>query len=424
MCAALTLVLGVALVGSPLRATAEETPSPAPTVTTATPATEEVVTPTAAPTTPEVTEAPAPTTSPVPSKVVKSTAKPRAPMATAKTKPTPSKTTPPTLDPKAFLTVRMTAQGIVTVKNNSQHVLTTCRVYHDMIDRGRALPPASPDLPGLVEVMAPGYTGVFDFTDGKRFGLPVDGDAVYVQCIVPGGTRPTNVGDFVYTAPTSGYGKLYVLCQKVGVEPGWKVVVSQDNNANNQNRFLLAVTEGISPQEARDKYPASKCAKFNQPDDKVTYTQWVDTSSNCETGLVTQTRTVTTTPYVWVAKKHKWVEGAPVVTTETRTRAKTSDEVKACVVVKPTPKPTPNKGPVKVADVCKNRKGSQASVSKGLVKKGTTCVKPTHKPVPAKGGIPTAKPRTGDESSFPLGALAGLGLLVAVGSAAALRRRR
>ena len=61
------------------------------------------------------------------------------------------------------------------------------------------------------------------------------------------------------------YGTLYVLCQKVGADPGWKIDVSQNNDANNKNRFLLDTTTGISPQEARAKYSASQCTKFNPP---------------------------------------------------------------------------------------------------------------------------------------------------------------
>ncbi len=56
------------------------------------------------------------------------------------------------------------------------------------------------------------------------------------------------------------YGTLYVLCQKVGHEPGWEIVVSQNNDAPNKNRFLLATTDGISVQDARAKYDASQCA--------------------------------------------------------------------------------------------------------------------------------------------------------------------
>lgn len=70
-----------------------------------------------------------------------------------------------------------------------------------------------------------------------------------------------------------------------------------------------------------------------QPEDKVVTSEWTDTANSCEVPTITQTRTVTTTPFVLVGKT--WVEDTQNVTvvTETQTRDKTEEETKACVTV-------------------------------------------------------------------------------------------
>jgi hypothetical protein len=67
-----------------------------------------------------------------------------------------------------------------------------------------------------------------------------------------------------------------------------------------------------------------------QPDDKVTYGKWIDGEANCETGKVAQTRTVTTTPHVFVGTE--WVldpENASV-TTEPGSRDMSKEELAKC----------------------------------------------------------------------------------------------
>ena len=63
-----------------------------------------------------------------------------------------------------------------------------------------------------------------------------------------------------------------------------------------------------------------------QPDDKVVTTAWVDGEYDCADTTVTQTRTVSTTPFVLV--KNEWVPGETVTITETQTRDLTEDERK------------------------------------------------------------------------------------------------
>ena len=64
-----------------------------------------------------------------------------------------------------------------------------------------------------------------------------------------------------------------------------------------------------------------------QPEDKVTFTEWVDGEFECDATEVPQTRTKTVTPYV--LSEGEWVEGTPVVTTETDSRPLTAEEQEA-----------------------------------------------------------------------------------------------
>jgi hypothetical protein len=83
----------------------------------------------------------------------------------------------------------------------------------------------------------------------------------------------------------------------------------------------------------------------DQPDDKVTYSEWVEGEPNCESKTVTKTRTKTVTPYKWNGSEWVLDTANAVTTTETETRPLTEAELKECeppVVVPPTcPNGTP-----------------------------------------------------------------------------------
>ncbi|WIM08641.1 DUF3372 domain-containing protein [Trueperella bernardiae] len=64
-----------------------------------------------------------------------------------------------------------------------------------------------------------------------------------------------------------------------------------------------------------------------QPEVKVEYSEWKDTTPNIEDRTFNQERTVTTTEFVWDADKLEWVVGDRVVTTESRTRPMTQEEI-------------------------------------------------------------------------------------------------
>lgn len=66
-----------------------------------------------------------------------------------------------------------------------------------------------------------------------------------------------------------------------------------------------------------------------QPEDKVTFTEWVDGVYACGDTTVEQSRTKTTT--VFVLNGNVWVEGGSTVTVETQTRDLTKEELDALV---------------------------------------------------------------------------------------------
>lgn len=81
---------------------------------------------------------------------------------------------------------------------------------------------------------------------------------------------------------------------------------------------------------AEPKLDATKppCAD-PEPETKIEYGDWVEEELNCDTKSVVSTRSVTTTTYTLVGTK--WVANEPVVTTETKTRAKTDAEKYECL---------------------------------------------------------------------------------------------
>jgi LPXTG-motif cell wall-anchored protein len=73
------------------------------------------------------------------------------------------------------------------------------------------------------------------------------------------------------------------------------------------------------------------------PDQKVVVTEWKDGTFSCDLDHVVQTRTRTTTPYIWNGELKVWeLDEANVTTvTETRKRAMTAAEIESCKVPEP-----------------------------------------------------------------------------------------
>ncbi|MDY5128371.1 hypothetical protein SC377_09490, partial [Actinotignum sp. SLA_B059] len=70
----------------------------------------------------------------------------------------------------------------------------------------------------------------------------------------------------------------------------------------------------------------------------MTATNWVDGAKDCNARKVTQSRTVTTTPYKWDSGKRQWVLDTAKASkrTENRQRDMNDNEHRAC-----TPQPNP-----------------------------------------------------------------------------------
>ncbi|MDY5142054.1 Ig-like domain-containing protein [Actinotignum timonense] len=106
----------------------------------------------------------------------------------------------------------------------------------------------------------------------------------------------------------------------------------------------------VTESQVRDMTDSELQECTVNPGLKAEETEWTDSTDagakDCQTRKVTQTRTVTTTPYKWDSVSKKWVLDTENVTskTETQTRDMNEDEVKVCMAgtgVPTYPDPTP-----------------------------------------------------------------------------------
>ncbi|MGJ9620323.1 Ig-like domain-containing protein [Actinotignum sp. GS-2025c] len=124
-------------------------------------------------------------------------------------------------------------------------------------------------------------------------------------------------------------------------------------------KWVLDTDKAVTTTEtqARDMTDSELQECTVNPGVKVEETEWADSAEDgakdCATRKVTQTRTVTTTPYKWDTAAKKWVldpENATSVT-ESQVRDMNEDEVKVCmagtgVPVYPDPTPVPPGGKI------------------------------------------------------------------------------
>ncbi|MDK6373705.1 hypothetical protein QP112_06380 [Actinotignum timonense] len=87
-----------------------------------------------------------------------------------------------------------------------------------------------------------------------------------------------------------------------------------------------------SETRQRDMNDGEHRACTPQPNPQVTAANWVDGAKDCNTRKVTQSRTVTTTPYKWDSGKRQWVLDTAKVSkkTESRQRDMNDGEHRAC----------------------------------------------------------------------------------------------
>ncbi len=99
--------------------------------------------------------------------------------------------------------------------------------------------------------------------------------------------------------------------------------------------FVLAVSTDANTGQGETYTGTLTCPeKISPPDPQVVTSDWKDGTIVCDTTTVEQTRTVTTTPYVWDSNTLTWVldTANAVVTTETRTRPLSKSEQTTCPV--------------------------------------------------------------------------------------------
>ncbi|MFT3854706.1 MAG: LPXTG cell wall anchor domain-containing protein [Ilumatobacteraceae bacterium] len=97
-------------------------------------------------------------------------------------------------------------------------------------------------------------------------------------------------------------------------------------------KWVLDSQNAVTSTETQSRQPTSEEIKActPQPDAKVEYGEWSNGTFECGDESVIQTRTVTTTEYVW--DDSEWVLDSQnaVTSTETQSRQPTSEEIKAC----------------------------------------------------------------------------------------------
>jgi len=171
-----------------------------------------------------------------------------------------------------------------------------------------------------------------EVTETYTWRLPVGG--MWPQTLVGAGTL-TPPCDVTYQVDTyKGTREAIDAIVKDG-----KLVAGEDSRVVQSWKYLKG-----------DKCPPTPPVK---PADKVVVSEWTNGTWPCDAKTVVQTRTITTTPYVWskgiettaVDKKPQpkgeWILGTPVVITQTQTRDLTATEFKACPVVVVPPVVTP-----------------------------------------------------------------------------------
>lgn len=106
---------------------------------------------------------------------------------------------------------------------------------------------------------------------------------------------------------------------------------------------------GEEPSTAEQETPAAtddESERPAQPAPIVSTTDWRDVAPNCESGVYTQIRDYTETPYVWDDVNGVWAVGsASETTTQTGTRPMTEAELQSCPGNVPDPAPSEEPAP-------------------------------------------------------------------------------
>ncbi|MGJ9483182.1 Ig-like domain-containing protein [Actinotignum sp. GS-2025f] len=145
------------------------------------------------------------------------------------------------------------------------------------------------------------------------------------------------------------------------------------------HEYVLDTENAVTTTETqtRDMNDAELQVCSPKPADKIDNAEWVDSTDagakDCQTGKVTQTRTVTTTPYRWDAATKKWVLDTEkaVTSTETQVRDMTDAELQVC-----TPAPADD---VKTTEWIDSTDAGAKDCQTGKVKQTRTVTTTPHK---------------------------------------------
>lgn len=227
----------------------------------------------------------------------------------------------------------------------------------------------------------------------------------------------------VYPSPAyAGPGTYTATVQKVGA--GFDPAFPNGTKVTGATSQTLTVLPAIGNQTADETAPCF--TRPEQPEPKVTYTEWKDAENNCTVDVIVQTRDQVTTTYVWDESKQDYV-GTDVTVQEVQQRAKTDEEKDACVIVTPpTEEPTPPTDQPTEPTPSPTSKPSTSSEQQPVV---ASKASPTTGASPTPSATPTADTLAYTGSS-PMLLGAGIAGVLAASTAAtflivmAVRRRR
>lgn len=153
----------------------------------------------------------------------------------------------------------------------------------------------------------------------------------------PNGYEFPGQGFRVYLSPAyAGPDTYTATIQKIGA--GFDPAFPNGTKVIGNTTQTLTVLPAIGNQTADESAPCF--TRPEQPEPKVTYTEWKDAENNCTVDTIVQTRDQVTTTYVWDESKQEYV-GTDVTVQEVQQRPKTEQEKEACAVVTPpTDEPT------------------------------------------------------------------------------------
>jgi hypothetical protein len=182
---------------------------------------------------------------------------------------------------------------------------------------GCPLPPPVIVHPTATATQACG-TATVTFTNGTKYAFAGD---IRVDNEAPSHVNYYGLGDFYQIVNIPSYGsisKTFTFDEDTGDHTvAFRIGLGAESDWYVPWQTLTISSDCIPPQ----------------PEALVSYTEWTDTTQNCDSQDVTQTRDKSVTQYTLI--EGEWVAGTPTVTHESQTRAMTVDELAVCAGPQP-----------------------------------------------------------------------------------------